>query len=322
MPRPKQHYLPASLIGSFSVDTRGRFRERFVWVRRRGAGSAVRSRAEQLASQHGLYTITGAVGKPPGPPSDIIDKMWAYENELPAAISTLASSGARQLGAETWLRVLVPFVASLFVRGPEFNRRFESRAPIRDIHASFGPAWLRDNTNFARLFEMQRFYFPVMCAEWTLAFCSGPGTLVTNDIGYTLLIDPASGQPAYVVPLSPVMTLKLNKGPSCLQMCWTGAEWVMEGFAQATLYPEGVTNLNSSMAVTAMREVYGSTESIVDGSTRAWNIDSHPPAEAPGPDYLAMDSRTMRDQEMAWFRMLSAVVGPPPSDGPTVFNMR
>jgi hypothetical protein len=51
------------------------------------------------------------------------------------------------------------------VRGPEFNRRFEARPIIAAMRDHFGPAGFRDNTNYARLFEMQRLAFPVMGAE-------------------------------------------------------------------------------------------------------------------------------------------------------------
>jgi hypothetical protein len=248
--------------------------------------------------------------------------MWSYEKALPHAISTLAIGGAHQLSAEIWLRVLVPFVASLFVRGPEFNRRFESRSPIRDLQAFYGLTGFRDNTNMARLMEMQRLLFPIMCAEWTLAFCGGSGTLVTNDIGYSLLIDPASGEPAYVVPLCPSMTLKLNKGRSCLQMCWTGERWAMQGIAHATLFPEGVTNVNTSMAAMAIREIYGPTEAVVESCTSSWRSANRVPVPTPGPLYLTMDARTMQNQELTWHRMVSVLAGPPQPDAASVFNMR
>jgi len=205
----KHHYLPAALIGGFSADSSRPLRERVVWVRRRGVSRAFHNSAENLGYVRDLYTLIEDHGQPP----DMIDRAWrVYEPGLPDGIAALIDSHARPLRADVWTRVLVPFAVGLFVRGPEFNRRFETRlVPIIGTTSTFfTPTRITDNTNQARLFEMQRLMFPIVTAEWTVVHCTGSGIAITSDVGYCLMRHLQGGGVGYAIPLRPDAVLVLR----------------------------------------------------------------------------------------------------------------
>jgi hypothetical protein len=49
-----------------------------------------------------------------------VDDAWKYEPRLPKAIAALDDRTV-PLDGHTWAEVLVPFISSLFIRGPEFG---------------------------------------------------------------------------------------------------------------------------------------------------------------------------------------------------------
>src|SRR5205807_1990573 len=114
-----------------------------------------------------------------------------YEGRLADAIDDLID---RKLNAITWAGVLVPFVAALMVRGRDFNERFEYRL------RAFAGIWQPDNTNHARLFELQRLLGPVLAARWIVMATTGGSALITNDVGFAFFRDP-SGEHGLAVPL-------------------------------------------------------------------------------------------------------------------------
>src|SRR5205807_1312050 len=131
------------------LDTGRPLRERTVWVRRRGVSRTFRERAQNLGYGRDLYTLTGGVGGRDLDPG-MVDRAWgAYEANLPVAIPALADHAAHPVAARLWIGGLVPFVAGLFVRGPEFNWRFEVRPPLSSLKDYYGPAGFADNTNLA-----------------------------------------------------------------------------------------------------------------------------------------------------------------------------
>lgn len=231
--------------------------------------------AENLGYVRDLYTLIEDHGQPP----DMIDRAWrVYEPGLPDGIAALIDSHARPLRADVWTRVLVPFVVGLFVRGPEFNRRFETRlVPIIGTTSTFfTPTRITDNTNQARLFEMQRLMFPIATAEWTVVHCTGSGIAITSDVGYCLMRHLQGGGVGYAIPLRPDAVLVLRKGPHHLIAHSAGGSWVMGGIQHAAGAPETISGLNTAIATTAMAEVYGPTERVVDTSAQAWQHGNSP----------------------------------------------
>ncbi len=115
-------------------------------------------------------------------------------------MAALIDARARPLYADVWTRILEPFVVGLFVRDPEFNRRFRARlAPISGTTRTFvTPTRVAHKTNHARLFERQRLMFPTV--EWSGVHCTGSGVAITNDDEYCLMRHPQGGKGGYVIP--------------------------------------------------------------------------------------------------------------------------
>jgi hypothetical protein len=92
MASPRQHYLPASLIGGFGQPSKsGRLREANVAVRRKVTGAVDDRfpRAESLAYRRGVYRLSTP---PTGVNPDIVDKLWdPVERLLPDLIDRLAN---------------------------------------------------------------------------------------------------------------------------------------------------------------------------------------------------------------------------------------
>jgi hypothetical protein len=168
--KPRHHYVPAAFIGRFSADPGSRARESLVWVRNRGVGVPFVEKAENVGHVRGLYDTAdaGAVGADEhGVGGEGIDAAWRrLEDRLSPAIDLLLDANGT-LDAHVFGEVLVPFVAALFIRGWEFDRRFVKRMDSlvgtdSGLHARFTS---RENVNYARLMEMQRLFSPVMQVE-------------------------------------------------------------------------------------------------------------------------------------------------------------
>ena len=78
--------------------------------------------ASDVGCEKNLYTFFAAGDR--GDPEQI-EKLWSrYETDIPSALEKLIDG---TLDAETWVRVLVPFVTGLLVRGPEWKKHFNRR---------------------------------------------------------------------------------------------------------------------------------------------------------------------------------------------------
>lgn len=178
MVMPLHHYLPAGYMGAFSQSDDGPRRSRPVWCLRRGSERPFPTKPENLGAVNDFYTL-----KQSWEPQSL-DQVWTYfERTLPSAINALVDS-SRPLDANVWLRTLVPFVASLFVRGREFNARYENRRPELQNGLSARGLLNADNTNAARLMELQRLLAQVAAAHWGVVRTTNPkANFITNEIG-------------------------------------------------------------------------------------------------------------------------------------------
>jgi hypothetical protein len=163
----KQHWLPAGYLGGFSSDTdRPRLRDRRLWVLETGCDTPAVRVAKNLGYRVGLYDLEEEA--PWTLSRDALDNTFAaYERRLPRTISELAAS-AGSIPFDVWMKVLVPFVAGLSVRAPEFAERVAG-------------AMLQ----MSRWFEMSRVLAPLMAAEWYLLRTPPGSQLITNDRGFT-----------------------------------------------------------------------------------------------------------------------------------------
>src|SRR5947209_6550054 len=110
----KDHYLPAAFIGRFSQDTLGALRDRHIWVNNGKARKILKSTPASIGYKKGLYNLKDGSN---------IDK-WDYESSLNITLTKI--SNRQQISLDDWLRIAVPFITGLFVRGKEFNRRYEA----------------------------------------------------------------------------------------------------------------------------------------------------------------------------------------------------
>jgi hypothetical protein len=131
-----------------------------------------------------------------------VDDVWAgYEGRLGRALDELAEPGQTTIIANTWLRVLVPFVTSLFVRGKEFGTRYGTRMHGMGVTGFFSDSEHQsDNTNMARLIEFQRLLAPVMSARWVVMHASSDHPVLTNELGFTFSAS-RNGSKAIVIPI-------------------------------------------------------------------------------------------------------------------------
>ncbi len=175
-----------------------------VFVLEAGKDNAAVTKAESIGYEKDLYTLYGAVNNQA--PS-AVDDVWAlYEQRLGPALDELAKPGQKTISANTWLRVLVPFVAGLFIRGPEFGKRYEARPVLKSVYGSAGfatPEWCSDNTNNSRLIEFQRLLAPVMAARWVVMHTKGSHPVITNELGYTIFQPPDGSDPGIAIPIGP-----------------------------------------------------------------------------------------------------------------------
>lgn len=132
------------------------------------------------------------------------------------------------LDAHIFGEVLVPFVAALFVRGWEFDKRFTRRmdglvGANAELHARFTS---RENVNNARLMEMQRLFSPVMRAAWTVMSNVSDVPLLTSDLG--VIPWTAHEHNAMMVVLDPWHALRLDARPLCPRIAFAADKWVVD----------------------------------------------------------------------------------------------
>lgn len=191
---PLHHYLPATFLASFSSDLSSfPRRNRPLSVGDKHEDRVFRTSASNVAAINNLYTLI-ATNKSP----ELIENLWAeYEANLDEAIKLLI---AGSVNAKTWIRILVPFIACMLVRGPDFDQRFERRIRALGIDPE-GDHVSKDNINGARLLELQRLLGPVAVAKWVIIHVRGQEPLITNDLGYAPFVNPVTREFGIAIPL-------------------------------------------------------------------------------------------------------------------------
>jgi hypothetical protein len=179
---PRHHYLPAVYLGNFSSESKTKLRSRHLFVKDLSNDRIFYTKIENIGCIKNIYT-------------EIVDSIWAvYETDLHKAIQCLING---TLNATTWARILVPFVAGILVRGPEFDARFNKRIEwLKDIPLA------ENNTNGARIMELQRLLAPMLAANWIVMKKRGKENFIINDNGYIPYRDGPSGQTGYAIPLT------------------------------------------------------------------------------------------------------------------------
>jgi tetratricopeptide (TPR) repeat protein len=309
-----QHYLPATFLASFSLDLETpRRRNRRLYVGDKREDRVFRTRAENVAAINDFYTlVTAELESDVGP--GMVDSVWTqYERDLSEAITLLINGG---VDARTWIRVLVPFVACMLVRGPDFNTRFEGRMDNLGLNAESG-LLSRNNTNFGRVFELQRLLGPVAVAKWRVIRTTGAGQLITNDLGYAPFDDPQAREFGIAIPLDPAHILAVIPRDEGQVAVVRSGKWIPD-IEYAETLPTNHDGLSRALWATAQRFVFGPDEETV----KRWLRESsaaYVPAE---PEQLGFLSRSAaRAHEFTWHRLAAALERDPSDTAPWDFPL-
>jgi hypothetical protein len=298
---PLHHYLPASFIARFSSDLRKvPARDKRVQVGDKRNQTQFSSSAEKVGCINNLYTLAHSHIEP-----EEVDQTWTeYERGLPNAIDSLINN---TVDATTWTRVLVPFVACMLVRGPDFEDRFFDRFPPGH-RQELSYLFTSDQANAARLREIPRLLTGVLAAKWIVLSAHGKEKLLTNDLGYSPYINPTTGDQGLAIPLSQKKILAIVPGKEDrIILRAEGDKW-MPNISYMDLPPGNHEGLNLSLAHIALRFIFGPEITLVQKYYRgvAESFTAPEPIELGFPRELLSPAF-----EFTWHRLVSAIIRPP-----------
>jgi hypothetical protein len=299
---PLHHYLPASFLARFSQDPITKpARDRLLIIGDKKTKKWFKAPAGRVGCIRNLYTLFDYTSDP-----EMIDRTWEeYENKLPPAIEKLMEG---RVDAEIWIRVLVPFVACMLVRGPDFIDKFNQRFHPTDREA-IEHILTNDNANQARLIDLQRLLGFVAAAKWNVI--SSKEMFITNDLGYSPFYNPISSEIGMGIPLDShniLAIVPLIEDHPILQE--EDAKWVpIIHYSKMIDSPEvNKDDLNKGIVVSANRFIFGPNEEIIKKYLAETDSTS-----------LALDStefgfpggKLARAHEFTWHRLVTAIRKPP-----------
>ncbi|MGL4340454.1 MAG: hypothetical protein ACRCSP_08560, partial [Rhodoglobus sp.] len=182
----KDHFVPAALLGRFSVDETGPARRRRLAVVRRGVPQAHQATAEAIGFANKLYDVDFDTSLSKHGPR-FVDALWDdYEPRLPRALDLLSED---RCDLDHWINVLVPFVASLLVRDRFYGERLthahqgeiNEKSPLDAI--AFGDS----NINLNRILHRNGIMGRLMVSRWLILEVEDD--LCTSDLGYAFECD-------------------------------------------------------------------------------------------------------------------------------------
>ena len=294
--------MPATYLALFSSATNHPRRQRLLSVGDKTSGRCFEAPASKLAGINDLYTIRDT-----DVDHQLIDKsLSSYEFGFHTAVEQLKSG---EINALAWASILVPFVAALMVRGPDFNDRFEAR--IARIDISTHP----DNTNFARLMEFQRLLAPVAAAKWILLKTQGDEPLITNDLGYTPFANYQTGDYGIAVPLGldcALMVCPQTRRTLAFSKCGDWFPYINYGISP----PEDQYGFNNTLSAIAQRFIFGSNT----GTISRYVGEFKPSIGVPEPGQLGfIDGYLAMVHDLTWHRLITALSTPPKTDNIVIY---
>lgn len=291
---PLHHYLPATFLANFSLES-GKLprRDRAIFVGDKKSKDIFEVTAGNAGAINNLYTLLDYKKDP-----ETIDKIWAdYEAMLHRTIPRLIVG--YDLDAKTWLRLLVPFVACMLVRGPDFNIRFENR-----IKALLGEKYSekfinKDNTNTARTLELQRLLFPVAAAKWIVVYSQGSEPILTNDLGYCPFFHPKTIDYGLAIPLNLNHVLAISPRKKGEILRFSGGKWRPIIHYRIDQFGNH-EDLNRSIVSMAQRFVFSPTKELLNKY-----LPQYPHRPRPiEPEQLGfIDGHHSRAYELTWHRL-------------------
>jgi len=171
-------------------------RNRVLFIGQKSNKSVFSSKASNVGAINNLYTLTDEGSKD----SQIEDIWTRYETNLSYSINQMIR---RNLSPKSWIRTLVPFVACMLVRGPDFNIRF-----VKRLHSSGFPDKFieeqstQDQINRARLLDLQRMLGLVSVSKWIVIESNIDEPLITNDWGFTPYVNPMTNERGMAIALN------------------------------------------------------------------------------------------------------------------------
>ncbi|MFF4306033.1 DUF4238 domain-containing protein [Streptomyces sp. NPDC001601] len=302
----RHHYIPACYLGRFSDDTHEKARLRRIHVARFTTNKIYLQKADQVGAINNFYRIkTDWKGNPL-----FLEESWqGYETKLSSALDQLeemARDSSLQLSAECWLRTLVPFVTGLLVRGPDFNQRFDRRI-LSGYGENKDSAYRNtldadDNTNIARMMELQRLLAGTIASDWQLLI-SPDKDLITNDLGYAIEYSPADDRYGYVIPLSPHVAISLTPRRHRDVLLAKGISSWVAPIGRRTINGQQAHALNVAVTKRATDFIAGRTlEQVIQYAPAL----SSPRAELLNPQELGFPyGRLALIHEFTWYRLTS-----------------
>lgn len=297
----RDHYIPAAFLGRFSVQTNLPMRLRHVWVYRKAQATVVEQRAEMVGFRNRYYRLQVQ------PHVRLVEDAWSkYESQLSDALTKLCDPAVNSTDGQSWVRVLVPFVAGIFARSPDFAVKYEG--PVEGISAEYAGISQADNTNLSRLVAMNRSLAPVMAAKWTIFHTVGPEPLVTNDLGYVnnSYISNRSTI-GWTIPLGPKCALQLQPCPDGFGrpiMFHAGADGGWRAFIDHVwLVPNNQFGLNAAMSKAAREFLVGPTEDSLRQHVRYMGSQ----ASVTFNPMMHTSHRMQIVHEFEWYRLVRAM---------------
>ena len=254
---PLHHYLPATFLANFSVDTETNpRRKRVIFQGDKETKKIKEVAAENVGAINNLYTLLDNKKEP-----EIIDAVWKdYEIKIHTTIPRLIVG--YDLDAITWIRLLVPFVTCMLVRGPDFNIRFENRINSLLGENKASRILTKDNINRARIIELQRLLFPITASKWIVINTVGEEPLLTNDLGYSPFFHPKALDYGFAIPLNTNHILAISPRKYGEILHFFGNKW-RPVIHYRNGAPGNHMDLNLSIATMAQRFIFGPTEEVV-----------------------------------------------------------
>lgn len=303
-----QHYLPATFLAQFSGDTKLPRRERRLIAVDKLKRKIFEGPASKLGAENEFYTLVNSGVENP---HSIDNALSGYEAQLHLAINLLIDG---KITADLWAKVLVNFVTCLLVRGPDFNRRFESRI-FSWVGDHFKKYTDRDNTNFARLMERQRIWPSIFSAKWTVSRVESKIPLIINDLGYTPFYNPAERKMGLVIPLNKSSILTITPRNKSVIAIGKNGIWI----PQIYYVPTPVSNhehLNEVLFAYGNRFAFGSNRDELEKIAKKVNV-SLPIMEPYQIGFLS--GKKAMEHELTYFNLLAALANPPRQDGDAIY---
>jgi uncharacterized protein DUF4238 len=304
----QQHYVPAAYLGRFSSDESRRFRERRLWVRDRRADRVFIQPAEKIARKIAIYDVEDdsmGVGR-------TLDIAWGYEAGLSDSLTALVDRDST-LDGTLWATTLVPFIAGLFVRGPEFQQEYTRRFP-KSLERTVPRVAHPDNATAGRLIEFQLLLAPVMTSQWSVLHFTSEVNLVTNDTGYAVASTTLGD--SYVVPLDRHTALAVTWSSRKRVLSWVDEHWVapVEHYIVADYE---ASDLLRAIGAFARHAVYGPTRDLVEQAAQHLGV-----ASAIGPGLFGSpDGMDLGCHIYDYFRVLSTLQYAPTNSDTAIANI-